>query len=397
MKRKQLKYLLVQLMVFILIEEAVVLAGGIGSRLFPLTKHRPKPLVPIANYTMLDWNFHVLKTNGIKKVIVVVRYLGEQIKNHIADYTSKIHPDLEILVPDVDSQDTADAIRKVSHLLIGENFIVTMADIITNINLKDLSEFHIKKEGIATISLKAIYNQPRQFGVILLDENSKILHFLEKPRPQELYLTTLVFQKRESVSYHTNLINTGIYAFNKDILNILNDFKALQDFGKDVFPFLLKQKLGIFGYTSKIEYFWADCGRSADLRWTTLDVLNKLNWPYLPKGNEKNGSWFGEDTIINEHTSLESSCVDYKTIIEKNVHIKHSSIGHNCYIESGSKIEKSIIWNNVKIGKNVKINNAIIADYCDVGDDSIIKDDSIIAKGQIIKSNSIIEKGTVIE
>jgi NDP-sugar pyrophosphorylase family protein len=380
------------------INEAVVLAGGVGSRLFPLTKHRPKPLVPICNYTMLDWNFFVLASNGITRVIVVVKYLGDQIREHISNYTSKIHPKMEIIIPEVNPKDTADALRVVSGHILTENFFVTMADIVTNINLKEMANFHLAKNGMATISLKSIVNHPKQFGVILLDDKSKILHFLEKPKPQELYLTTLIFQRRESISYHTNLINSGIYCFKKEILDILNGFKDLMDFGKNVFPFLLERKLGLFGYTSEIDYFWQDCGRPEQLLWTNWDVLKRWNWPYLPKGNEETGSWFGENRKLDKDVNIVNPiAIGNNVSIESGTKIDLSTINDGTHIGKNGTIKESIIWENVKIGDNVKIYRSIISDNVTIGNECVIDEGSIIASGQIIPAGSHITKGEVIE
>ena len=378
------------------ITEAVVLAGGIGSRLFPLTKYRPKPLVPIANYTMLDWNFHVLASNGITRVIVVVKYLGEQIKKHIEEYTAKIHSNMEIIIPDVDPKDTADAVRVVADYIKTDNFFVTMADIVTNINLQAMARFHLDRGGIATISLKSIINHPKQFGVILLDEKSKILHFLEKPTPQELYMTSLVFQKRDSINYHTNLINSGIYCFKRDLIDLLHDFKDLMDFGKNVFPFLLERKYGIFGF-SEMEYFWQDCGRADQILWTNEDVLKRWNWPYLPKGIEKNGSWYGENIdIIGNVQIISPNAIGDNTKLKNNSKISLSSIGNNCVIDEGTEIKNSIIWDNTKIGKGVYIFKSIISDEVTIGDNCIIKE-AIVAKNMIIKDDTILTKGEISE
>ena len=380
------------------ITEAVVLAGGVGSRLFPLTKYRPKPLVPICNYSMLDWNFFVLATHGITRVIVVVKYLGDQIKKHIEERTAKLHPQMEIIVPDVDSKDTADALRLVSDYLQTDNFFVTMADIVTNINLQEMADFHLQKGGIATISLKSIDNQPKQFGVILLNDSSKILHFLEKPRPQELYLTTLIFHRRESVNYHTNLINSGIYCFKRDILDILNGFKDLMDFGKNVFPFLLERDLGIYGYTTENDYFWQDCGRPEQLLWTNWDVLKRWNWPYLPNGSEDNGSWYGNERKIEEEVTIHAPIsIGNNVQIKKGSNVKLTSIGDNSIIGQNCSISSSIIWENTQIGDNVKIKRAIISDNVTIGKNCIIDEDAIVASGRMIPANTHIKKGEVFE
>ena len=381
-----------------MITEAVVLAGGVGSRLFPLTKYRPKPLVPICNYTMLDWNFFVMATHGITRVIVVVKYLGDQIKEHIEKHTSKLHPQMEILVPDVDSKDTADALRLVSDYLQTDNFFVTMADIVTNINLQEMADFHMQKGGIATISLKSIDNQPKQFGVILLNDSSKILHFLEKPMPQELYLTTLVFHRRESVSYHTNLINSGIYCFKRDILDILNGFKDLMDFGKNVFPFILERDLGIYGYTTENDYFWQDCGRPEQLLWTNWDVLKRWNWPFLPNGHEDNGSWYGDNRKIDEGVTIHAPVsIGNNVQIKTGSTVKLTSIGDDSIVGENCSISSSIIWENTKVGDNVKIKRAIISDNVNIGNNCIIDEDAIVASGRSIPENTHVKKGEVFE
>lgn len=380
------------------VTEAVVLAGGVGSRLFPLTKNRPKPLVPICNYTMLDWNFFVLASNGITRVIVVVKYLGDQIRKHIEDYTSKIHKDMEIIVPECDPKDTADALRVVSDYVVTDNFFVTMADIVTNIDLREMAHFHESKQGIASISLKSIDNQPKQFGVIILNNQAKILHFLEKPPPQELYLTTLVFHKRESVSYHTNLINSGIYCFKREILDILNGFKDLMDFGKNVFPFLLERDLGIYGYTDQNNYFWQDCGRPEQLLWTNWDVLKRWNWPYLPKGDEDNGSWYGKNRKIEPNVNIIAPiALGDDVTIRQGTTIQLSSISDGCIIGENCSITSSIIWEGTSIGNNVKIKRAIISDKVIIGDNCTIDEDSIIAAGKTIPANTHISKGEVFE
>ncbi len=379
------------------ISEAVVLAGGLGTRLTPLTKYRPKSLIPICNYTMLDWNFFVLESNGIKRAVVVVNYLGDQIRDHIKEISSKMHPDLEIVVLKVNSNGTADALRVVSDHVESNNFFVTMSDIVTNINLKQMGKFHIKKEGIATISLKPLIKYSNQFGVILEDENDQILRFLEKPSPEELYLTKMIVQRTQSFNYETNLINSGMYCFKKDILDILDEKANLLDFGKNVFPFLLKNHLKIYGFKGDNDYYWQDCGRPDQLLWANIDVLKKGNLPYCPRGYEENGSWFAD-----YYQNFENIIIQKPVAIGNNVKIEYlttiylSSINDNTIIGKNCNISKSLIWENVIIGDNVSIKNSIISDNVTIGDNCTIIDETIIPPGFKIPPNSIIKHGVLI-
>ena len=377
------------------INEAVVLAGGLGTRLSPLTKYRPKSLVPIGNYTMLDWNFFMLAKNGIKRAVIVVNYLGDQIRDHIDNISSKLHPTIEIIVPEVNSNGTADALRVVSEEVKSDNFFVTMSDIITNINLKEMGSFHIRKNGIATISLKPMLEYPKQFGVILVDEKCKILRFLEKPSAEELFLTKMIVQS-QSFNYQTNLVNSGIYCFKKQILNILEGARELLDFGKNVFPYLLKRKLGIYGYKGEADYYWQDCGRPEQVLGTNLEILKRGNLPFFPKGKEEDGSWFGANHKCRDVLIKHPVAIGNNVEIESGSTAHLSSINDQCKIGRNCTICKSLIWENVHIGDNVTIRDSIISDNVTIGDNCVIVDETIIPPGYKIPPNTYIKKGRLI-
>lgn len=364
--------------------EAIVLAGGLGSRLGPLTRTRPKPLVPIGNYTMLDWNFLMLSSNGITRVIVVLKYMGEQIVKHINRVSKQLYPNLEIIVPEVDSLDTADAVRKVADYIKGDHFIVTMADIITNFDLKKLMTVHVKKGGLATIGLKMYGKSPHHFGVVFTDEKMKIKHFLEKPKGSELHLTKLVF-RRVFYENNYNQINSGIYCFDKDILEILEENRDLNDFGKQVFPYLLKNRFPMFGF--KDDFYWKDCGRFQHVICSNLEVLNQLNYPYLPKGIQKEGSWFGEHCEVANSTFFKAIALGNKVIIKNDSKVTHTSVNDNTMIGDNCIIENSIIWENVVIGNNVIIRDSIIANDVIIEDNCIIEKHSFVDKGSTIPKN----------
>ena len=378
------------------IDEAIILAGGLGTRLDPLTKNRPKPLVPIGNLPMLDWNFLVLASNGIKRAVVVVGYLGDQIREHIRKFTSKMCPDMSIDVPDVQSKGTADALRVVSNHIDADNFFVTMSDIVTNIDLKEMANFHLKKGGLATISIKPLIKFPKQFGVILVDDQQRITRFLEKPNTgNELYYSQMINSRRQN--FQTNLINSGFYCFKSDILRILEKSNSLIDFGKDVFPYLIKEKQKIFGYKSEKDYYWQDCGCPNQVLDTNLDILQQGNSPYLPIGKQQNGSWFGtnskfKNVIIKKPVAIGNNVnIRFGTKIHLSSINDQSSIGRKCTIIGSS------IWENVKIGDNVRIINSIISDNVIIGDNCIIEDETIIPAGLKIASNSYIRKGKLVQ
>ncbi|MFQ5980331.1 MAG: sugar phosphate nucleotidyltransferase [Candidatus Heimdallarchaeota archaeon] len=373
---------------------AVVLAGGVGSRLRPLTSARPKPLAPIGNHPMLDYALWSLgQSKMVQDVIVVVRYLGEQIRDYVEN--TGHFGKLNISVPNVDPLDTADALRKVANLIDSEQIIVCMADIITNLAIADFIKFHESKDAFASITLKDV-EQPRRFGVIMVDKESEIQLFLEKPQVQELYLTSLTFAPREPLHLEQNLVNTGIYCFDSRILGILEEVPDLMDFGKHVFPYLLQESLPFYGYIR--DYYWMDCGDIQAYLWANYDLLRRWAWPFLPKGNERDGKWTRNIEIGVNATIESETAIGSNTTIGENVRITSGSvIGENCHIGNNSRVDRSVIWDNVIVGENVQLTDCVVCDGVKLHLDVSVKALAAIGKDSEIAEGTTIEAGTKIE
>ena len=364
----------------------VILAGGKGTRLHPLTANLPKPMITVVNKPMVHYAIDLLRHAGINKIIIVVRHLGDKIKS----YVENINWQVDVQVPNVDSLDTADALKKVSqYISSNENIIVSMADIVTNINIKDFMEFSLKKNAFSTISMLSS-DMPKQFGVVVLDQESKIHSFLEKPGVHELYVSTLA-TKSTSVHLHTNLINTGIYFFKNQILDILTENISLMDFGKHVFPFLLENNYDLFGYIAN--YYWMDAGNPKYYLYTNWDLLRKWAYPIVPIGEEiQEYKWIEEKDTCKIHST---SIIDPHVAIGKNTQLKEEvvienlcSIGKNVTIGNRSRIRESVIWDDVNIGSDCLIKNSVICN------DVLIEDEVTIIEWSIIPGNTTVPKGT---
>jgi NDP-sugar pyrophosphorylase family protein len=360
-------------------------------------------MVPVANKPMIDYNLELLKNAGINgKIIIITRYLQEQIR----DYFSQIEhfDDLEIILPKIDPLDTADAVRKAANYVDTEQFIVSMADIVTNLPLRDFMEFHQKKKGIASITLKDI-PYPRAFGVIMLNQDSRILLFLEKPHPEELGLAVLTFSKKETIHLQSNLVNTGIYAFKHGVLDILDTLQDLMDFGKHVFPYLARE-YGIYGYVKN--YYWMDAGNPQTYLYTNWDVLRRWAFPYFPKATlEENSIWWSDPKVdIVSGARIEPpAAIGSAVRVEKGSIIgPQTVIGNEVIIGENTSIDSSVIWDHVEIGSNVNIketvicNNVIIPNNSKLASGTVIGPNTraerplITTKNQIIRENTIIKK-----
>lgn len=371
---------------------ALILAGGKGTRLMPLTSIIPKPLIKVTNVPIVDYSIAHLTYAGIKHIIIALAYMGKELKEYIEKtWTPDRLGDVELECIINDSRGTADAFRLVQDKFDSKNIIVSMADIVTNLPMKDLMEFHAKNGGIATISMKPVDSNISQYGVVLLDKNRKIYLFLEKPAPMELYLSTMA--QRTDLFLHTSVINTGIYAFKKEVSNILLETNIM-DFGGGLFPFLLDNNYDLYGFVK--DYYWLDCGNSQTYLWANWDLLRKYAWPITPNGTEYDGLFVmgiinsGQNVLIEKPT-----CFGKQVELSNRVKIKElSSIGNHVIIGQDSIIEKSVIWDNVKIGAGCIVKESIICNNVEIND-NVVLERAVIAPNCVISDNTQIRDRTL--
>ena len=371
---------------------AIILAGGKGKRLMPLTSLVPKPLVKVTNVPMVDYAIAHLVYADIKHIILALAHQGKELRDYIKKtWTPDKLGDIELECEIQDSRGTADAYRLLTDLIDSNKIVVSMADIVTNLPMKRFMEFHSDKAGLATISMKTVESHISQYGVVLLDTNRKIYLFLEKPAPMELYLSSM--SQREDLFLHTNVANTGIYCFSKEIGSILHE-TGLMDFGGEVFPYLLENKYDLYGFVEN--YYWMDAGNATTYLWANWDLLRKYAWPILPDGVEYDGIYVmgvissGQNIVIEKPTSFG----EYVQL-ENRVKIKElTSIGHNVTIGEDTIIEKSVIWDEIKIGAGCIIKESIICNNCEIGD-NVVLERAIIAPNCKINDNSQLRDKTL--
>ncbi len=365
---------------------AVILAGGIGSRLSPLTAKICKPMVPLCNRPMVDYAIDHLRYAGIKKLIIVVKHLGNELRELInSTWTKEICEKLgiEILIPKVNSMGTADAIRKVADEITSENFVVSMADIVTNLPMTKFMEYHLMKNAQATVSMKRIEEMATKYGNTLLDNDGKIIRFLEKPSSQEIYLSALSRRSAQILP----IINTGIYCFNREILDLIKE-TTFMDFGKEIFPYLLEHQYRLYGFVD--DYYWLDVGNPTTYLWSNWDILRLYGWPITPPGEQEGKSkWFLEKPP--SHLKYGNNvCLGKNNTFGNNNLIKNlTSIGSNCTFGDNVVIDRSVIWNSAEFGSNVTIEQSVIANDCVIGDDCVIKSCIIGSNSTIRPKNTL--------
>ncbi len=376
-----------------MIKSAVVLAGGRGTRLRPLTYVTPKPLVPVGNEPLLGHILRFLKHNGITEVIVVVNYLGELIRKFIESRDWGIR----VRVCDKNPLDTADAVRKCCDMIGDAPFFVAMGDVLTNMPLCDMGAYHEETGAFATIALKAVEN-PLEYGLVLLNESGEIELFLEKPLSIEIYLMTLAYYRKRTRTLYANLVNTGFYAFDPLLIDLLHKERYLMDFGRHVFPYLLEAGHRVMGWDAG-EAYWKDLGRPAAYLEAHRDLLAGLCEPLTPRGRlvEPEGVWVDGEVEVEGLVIPPVALADGVRIGPNAVVGPYVSLGSNTYVETGARVKDSVIWDNVEVGAGAVLDSCIVASGAVIGREARLGPNTVVGHNSVISDGVKLESGVVLE
>lgn len=332
--------------------QAVIMAGGKGMRLRPLTSHCPKPLVPVLNQPILEHIITYLAKAGITEIYLTLNYLPEQIEEYFGD-GSRYGVELKYVLEE-SPLGTAGSVKQLEKQL-GEVFMVYSGDAYADFSIEQLINFHQAKGSFVTMSLYSAIN-PTEYGVVLTDEDMRIVRFLEKPAWGQVF---------------SNQINAGIYILNHDVLEHIPKSMAF-DFSKDLFPRFLAQDRPMYGFP--IKGHWCDIGDTREYLKLNMRLLEKhdlgipLSIPpvILGKGLER-----AQDTLLGPNLIL----------------------GADVKIGRGSSIKNSVVWDNVTIGEDNQIDGAILANGMKTGDRVQIRRGSVIGTKTVVQSGAKIGPG----
>ena len=354
--------------------KGVILAGGKGTRMRPLTYLTPKPMLPLINRPFMEYFISRLKQYGIKEIILSTGYLPEYFNEYFGNGSSF---GVRLIYVTEDSPlGTCGAVKNVEKYLDNEPFFVFNGDILTGLNLKKMISFHRSKKSDITISLSPV-EDPTAYGLVPIDKDSRVTEFLEKPSMEEI---------------NTNLINAGTYIIEPHIMGHVPQGENYS-FERELFPKILKLGYNIFGFVS--DCYWLDVGTPEKYMSAHFDILDKkvpFNFPYkkkFPNVYIGNGARYSRDNI-----TIGPIVIGDNAIIEDDARIMPLSvIGRNTRVMSGTSISESIIFDRCIIGKNCIIRNSIIADNVKIGDNVKIENNSIVGNNSTIESNNVLKNG----
>ena len=358
--------------------KAVIMAGGFGTRIQPLTNSIPKPMLPIMNRPMMEHILKKVKSAGITDIVVLLYFKPEVIMDYFKD-GSDFGVNITYVKPD-DDYGTAGAVKKAEKYL-DETFLVVSGDLVTDFDFKEIIGFHQVKNSKLTITLTSV-EDPLQFGVVITDKEGRILRFLEKPGWGEVFSDT---------------INTGIYIIEPEILKYIPENVPF-DFSKDLFPLLMKQGITLYGYKAK--GYWRDVGNPESYREVFKDIFSGKVKVFIPgeKVTKDTGVIYVEEgSQIPDNVKVEGTVVLGKNVtLKDNVSLKNVVIGDRTEINKNTSINDSVIWWETKIGENCFFNNSVICNNVEIGNNVKAEKGVIIAEKTEVEDNVVFEKDVIV-
>ncbi len=354
--------------------KAVILAGGKGTRMRPLTYLNPKPMLPLMNKPFLEYFITRLKSFGITDIILSIQYLPEKFSEYFGD-GSKFGVNLRFVVEEK-PLGTCNDVKNVEKFIGNEAFMVFNGDILTSLNLRNMINFHKLKKADITISLAPV-EDPTAYGLVPIDKDCRVIEFLEKPSLEEI---------------STNLINAGTYIIESHILGHVPPNESYS-FERELFPKVLKLGYKIYGFKS--DDYWLDLGTPEKYMMAHIDIMDrKIDFKYPYKKMYPN-IYIGNGTKIKkENLTAGPIIIGENTVIEQNAKILPLTvIGSNCVINSDTSVAESIIFDGCIIGKNCIIRNSILARNVKIGNNVKIEGNSIVGDNSIIEDNNVLKNG----
>jgi mannose-1-phosphate guanylyltransferase len=348
--------------------KAVILVGGKGTRLYPLTLGTPKSMVPILNKPFLEHMISYLKKYDILDIILAMGYLPDPIQSYFYD-GSEFGVRITYLVEDK-PLGTGGAVKN-AEFLLEEPFFVFNGDVLTEIDLGNMARVHRETGTSVTMALTPV-DDPSLYGVVETDASGMVKQFVEKPSRDEA---------------PTNMINAGIYIIEPEILGRIpsETFFMVE---RELFPVLLEEGQSISSYAS--DAYWIDIGTTDKYLKVNHDLLSRedLSSTCLQSDNDTSH----HEAIIEGPVLLGKNCA-----LGENVRIKGPAvIGDKCEVGDNATVEGAIVWQNSKMGRSSLLENCIIASNCHVGDNCYISSGCVLGDSVVIGDGSSLAQQTLV-
>jgi mannose-1-phosphate guanylyltransferase/phosphomannomutase len=369
--------------------KAVVMAGGEGTRLRPLTSNQPKPMVPIVGKPCMEHVLDLLRRHGFEDVVVTLAFMPQAIRSYFGDGSAH-GVRISYSVEEVPAG-TAGSV-KLAEEALDEPFLVISGDALTDVDLTALVRAHEEREALVTIGLVSVDN-PLEFGIVVTDEDGRVERFLEKPSWSQVF---------------TDTINTGIYVVRPEVLAEIPPGQPY-DFSKNLFPRLLEKGRPLFGHV--VAGYWQDIGNLDQYRQANWDALDERVHLEIPGIRLRGHVWVGEGVELEDIASVEAPAFvgNYCRIDPQATVGAYTVLGQSVAVREHARVARSIVDASSYIGRSALVEGAVMGRMCDVraharigegsaiGDQTSIGDEAVIAPGVRIYPFKEIEAGAYVE
>jgi NDP-sugar pyrophosphorylase family protein len=343
--------------------QAIVLVGGEGTRLRPLTYGTPKPMVPIANVPFLARTMERLYEAGIRDVILPAGYLPQAIIDYFGDGSS-LGLRIQYVIEEV-PLGTAGALKNVEHLIDGAFFVLN-GDVLTSLDLQAMIAFHKEKKGLGALHLIRV-EDPSAFGCVVSDAEKRISAFVEKPAKG---------------TEPTDEINAGTYLLEREVLDMIPAGRNVS-IERETFPLILAGSKPLYAFTT--EDYWIDLGRPEHYLAAHRDILSGAMPLQLEPGLTGAGANGVRAAIVAPvHIDADVTIADSATVGPNVV------LGRGCSIGERAIVRDSVLWDGVTVGEGATIHEAIIASRSSIGAGAAI------ARGTVIGHDVVVPAGSVV-
>ena len=342
------------------LSEAVILVGGQGTRLQPLTCYLPKPMLPVLNHPFLEHTITYLKEYGVGNITLALNYLPEAIQGCLGD-GSRLGVSLNYAV-EASPLGTAGAVKNAERYL-DCTFAVLNGDIFTDLDITDMLAFHRRKGAKVTIALTWVDN-PSAFGVVETDSDGRVKRFTEKPSPGRIA---------------SNWINAGTYIIEPEVLGYVPQNSHYM-FERGLFPLLLELNEPVYGYP--FSGYWLDMGTAEKYLCLNCDLLLNKGSNHLIPGLGRESISCGKDVTIHPSARITGPVViGSRSQIGRGASVTGPIvIGADCYLGEDVGIEEAILWDGVSIGAGGRLKQCIVGTGCRIAGGEQVAD-CVLTKG----------------
>jgi len=359
--------------------KAVIIAGGLGTRLRPLTYNIPKPIVPVANRPFILHQIELLKQHGITEIILSLHYLTEEIRAVLGDgrkFGVKLYYSLE-----KQALGTGGAVKNAEEYFVDEDLLLVFnGDVLTDINLAQVIAFHKKNKARATLTLTRVAD-PTAYGLIVTDKHGVVSQFIEKPSWEQVSNVKKIGT--------ADTINAGLYALDPKVFRNI-PAGVEYSFERQLFPGLLEKGELVCGFIS--DRYWIDIGKPNQYRQAHEAIMRNEVTARVLGTRVDNRAWIGEHARIAKSAKLLGpSIIGQKVVIGDETKIKdYTVLGDRVQVGKDSVLTNTIIWEGTKVGSHVSL------DGCIIGYDCVIEDFAAIGPGVVLADRTVIKKGSVL-